>query len=144
MIQRIPGTIKQKMAISSSRSQLLPNLAGFVGAIPFFIGISGLLKPSDLLASAGFPAPTTLEAQKIADAITRLYAVRNTVIGLISSAIWYRGDRKLLGWAMIIMSISPVVDALISLDLIGGGMWNHLPIVPITVGLGAGLLGWLG
>lgn len=132
------------MAILWPPSQLLPNVAGFVGAVPLFIGINGLLRPSALLASVGFPAPTTLEAQKLADALTRIYAARNTVIGLICSAIWYRGERKLLGWVMIIISFSPLVDALVSLDLMGGGMWNHLPIVPIAVGLGAGLLGWLG
>jgi hypothetical protein len=60
------------------------------------------------------------------------------------TAIWYRGDRKLLGVSMIILSFDALVDALVSQDLIGGGMMNHLPIVPIAVGVGAGLLGWLG
>jgi hypothetical protein len=45
---------------------------------------------------------------------------------------------------MIIISFDAAVDALVSQDLIGGGMGNHLPIIPIAVGVGAGLLGWLG
>lgn len=87
-----------------------------------------------------FPAPTSPESQRLADAMTRLYAWRNVAIGLLCSAIWYRGDRKLLGVAMIITSSSAVVDALVSQDLIGGGVWNHLPIVPIVAGVGIGLL----
>lgn len=66
------------------------------------------------------------------------------VIGSLCTAIWYRGDRKLLGLSMIVVSFDAVVDAIVSQDLTGGGMVNHLPVVPIAVGVGAGLLGWLG
>ena len=143
--QPIPGSIQYTiMSIFSSRSQLLPNLAGFLGAAPLGIGISGLLRPSAVLASVNFPAPTTPEAQKLANALTRLFAARNIVISLICLAVWHRGDRKLLGWAMVIVSFYPLVDTLVSLDLIEGGLWYHLPVVPIALGLGAGLLGWLG
>ena len=45
---------------------------------------------------------------------------------------------------MIIISFDAAVDALVSQDLIGGGTGNHLPVIPIAVGVGAGLLGWLG
>jgi hypothetical protein len=45
---------------------------------------------------------------------------------------------------MIVVSFDAVVDAIVSQDLTGGGMVNHLPVVPIAVGVGAGLLGWLG
>jgi hypothetical protein len=76
--------------------------------------------------------------------MTRLYAGRNVVIGSLCTAIWYRGDRKLLGLSMIFVSFDAVLDAFVSQDLIGGGMMNHLPFVPIAVGIGAGLLGWLG
>src|ERR1700712_3675194 len=98
------------MSTISSRSQLLANVAGFFGAIPLLIGINGLLRPRALLASVEFAAPTTPEAQKLADALARLLSARNTVVGLICTAIWYRGDRKLQGWAMIILSFYPVVD----------------------------------
>lgn len=132
------------MSNSSSRSQLLPNLAALFAAIPIWIGINGLLRPAATIASVDYPAPTTPEAQKLADALTRLFAARNIVIGLVGVAIRYRGDRKLFGWAMLIVSFTPLVDALVSLDLIGRGVWYHLPFMAIALGLGAGLLGWLG
>ncbi|RDW80333.1 hypothetical protein BP5796_05031 [Coleophoma crateriformis] len=132
------------MSILSSQSPLLPRIAAGVGAIPLLIGINGLLRPRALFASADFPTPTTPESQRLADAMMRLTAARNIVIGLTSSAIWYRGDRKLLGWAMMILSVFPAIDGAVSLDLIGGGLRHHLPVVPVALGLGAGLLGWLG
>jgi len=132
------------MSIISSRSLLLPNLAGFLGALPLLIGINGLPRPKALPASVEFSAPTIPEAQKLADALTRIFAARNTVIGLICSAIWYRGDRKLLGWAMVMLNFFPIVDGFVSLDLIGGGLWNHFPVGPIKFGLRARLLGWSG
>ena len=128
------------MSNSSSRSQLLPNLAGIFAAIPIWIGINGLLKPSETIASVDYPVPTTPEAQKLADALTRLFAGRNISLGLVGVAIWYRGDRKLLGWGMLFVSFVPLVDALVSLDLIGRGLWYHLPFMAMALGLGAGLL----
>ena len=128
------------MSNSSSRSQLLPNLAGIFAAIPIWIGINGLLKPRETIASVDYPVHTTPEAQKLADALTRLFAGRNISLGLVGVAIWYRGDRKLLGWGMLFVSFVPLVDALVSLDLIGRGLWYHLPFMAMALGLGAGLL----
>jgi hypothetical protein len=132
------------MSIFSPQSRTLPNVACVFAAIPFFLGINGLLKPRAFIATVDFPAPTTPEAEKLADALTRLFAARNVVVGSICCAIWYRGDRKLLGAAMIIESFSALVDGLVSLDLIGGGGWYHFPIIPVFIGIGAGLLGWFG
>ncbi|RDW69210.1 hypothetical protein BP6252_08230 [Coleophoma cylindrospora] len=132
------------MFILSSQSLLLPRIAAGVGAMPLLIGINGLLRPQAVFASVDFPTPTTPEAQRLADAMIRLLSARNIVIGLTTSAIWYRGDRKLLGWAMMILGIFPAIDGAVSLDLIGGGLKHHLPVVPVVFGLGAGLLGWLG
>lgn len=132
------------MSIFSSQSRFLPNLACGIAAIPICIGLSGLLRGRAILAAVDFPQGSTPEAQSLADALTRMFAVRNVVIGSIVLAIRYRGDRKLLGWATMILTLDAIVDGLVSLNLTGGGGWNHFPIVPFTVGIGAGLLGWLG
>lgn len=132
------------MSIFSPQSRFLPNLACGIAAIPICLGLSGLIRGRAFLSLVDFPTGSTPEAQRLADALTRIYAARNVVIGSIGIAIWYRGDRKLLGTTIIIMSFSAIVDGFVSLDLIGGGGWNHFPIVPLAVGVGAGLLGWLG
>lgn len=132
------------MSILSPQSRVLPNIAGVLGAIPFFIGINGLLRPREVLLSVGFPAPTTPDAQKLVDALTRLMSARNIAVGLICSAVWYKGDRKLHGLTMTILSFYPFVDGFVSQDLTGGGLWNHLPVALISLGLGLGLSGWLG
>jgi hypothetical protein len=132
------------MSISISQYQVLPTLAGLLGAVPILIGVRGLLWPQDILASVGFPAPTKPEAQKLANALTCLISARNIVIGLTSLAIWHRGDRELQGSAMIIFSIFPLVDGLVSRQLVEGHLLSHFPIVPIAAGLGAGLLGVFG
>lgn len=132
------------MSILSPQSRVLPNIAGVLGAIPIFIGINGLLRPKEVLLSVGFPAPTTSDAQKLADALTRLMSARNITVGLICSTVWYWGDRKLHGLTMISLSFYPLIDALISQDLIGEGMWNHLSIALSAFGLGVGMSGWLG
>jgi hypothetical protein len=132
------------MSILSPQSRVLPNIAGVLGAIPIFIGINGLLRPQEVLLSVGFPAPTTSESQKLTDSLTRLMSARNISVGLICSAVWYRGDRKLHGLTMTALSFYPLIDAFVSQDLIGGGLWNHLPVALIAFGLGVGMSGWVG
>ncbi|KAK9776113.1 hypothetical protein AB5N19_12093 [Seiridium cardinale] len=121
-------------------SSLLFNAGALFGTIPGFIGIKGLLTPHELLTAVDFPAPTTPESHQLAGGLMRLQSARNIVISSICVAIWYRGDRKLLGTALLLLSFSPIVDALVSWKLIGGGLWNHLPVVPILFAFGVGLL----
>jgi Domain of unknown function (DUF4267) len=133
-----------KMPILSPQPRVLPNIAAVLSALPIFIGINGLLRPKEVLLSVGFPAPTTPDAQRLANALTRHMAARNIAAGLISLAVWYSGNRKLHALTMISLSFYPFVDALISQDLIGGGLWNHLPVAFLSLGLGVGMSGWLG
>ncbi|RDW56462.1 hypothetical protein BP6252_14145 [Coleophoma cylindrospora] len=132
------------MPTTSPQSQLLFNLTGLYGTVPILIGVYGLLTPGAALASLDFPAPTTPEAQKLADGLTRMFAARDVVIGMICSTMWYKGERKLLGWVMILSSSFMLLDAVVSWDLIKGGLRNHLPPLGVALGLGAGLLGWFG
>ncbi|RDW56850.1 hypothetical protein BP5796_12917 [Coleophoma crateriformis] len=132
------------MPSTFSRSQLLFNLTGLYGTVPILIGVYGLLKPRAILASLSYPAPTTPEAQKLTDGLTRMFAARDLVIGLICSTIWYKGERRLLGQAMTLSSCFILFDGVVSWDLIKGGLWNHLPAFAVAFALGAGLLGWLG
>ncbi|KAK6207337.1 hypothetical protein LQW54_007295 [Pestalotiopsis sp. IQ-011] len=127
------------MATSSPPSSLLANAAVVFGTIPSIIGIRGLLAPTELITSAGFPRAAP-ESLRLVEGVTRLYAARNVVISSICFAVWYRGDRKLLGATMLLVGLSPIADAFVSWQVVGGGLWNHLPAVPICWGLGLALL----
>ncbi|KAF2666933.1 hypothetical protein BT63DRAFT_427352 [Microthyrium microscopicum] len=132
------------MSILSPQSSFLPNIACGIAVIPLGAGILGLIRGRHLLPLVNFPLGSTPEAQKADDSLTRLFAVRNVVIASLMFSIRYRGDRQLLGAATIIMSMTALVDGLVSLDWIGGGTLNHLPFVPFAIAVGSGLLGWLG
>lgn len=132
------------MSILSPQSRVLPNIAGILGAIPILIGIKGLLQPAEVLQSVGFPASATPEAQELADALTRLLSARNVTVGLIGTAVWYRGDRKMHGWTMIVLSFYPLVDGLVTRTFLGEGLARHLPVAVTAFGLGAAMAGWLG
>ena len=102
-------------SVLSPQSQILPNVALALGNIPLLIGINGLLKPAGLIGSVGFHVPSEPEARKVTDGLTRLFCLRNVVIGLTCSGIWYSGDRKLLGLFMLILSGEAFVDGLINI-----------------------------
>lgn len=121
-------------------SQHVPHIAAFLASVPGLIGINGLIRPREHIAKVEFPAPTSPEAGLLSDALTRLMSARNITISLLALAAWYRGDRKLQGWSMIILSLAPTIDGYVSYQLIGGGLAYHLPVVPVSVGLGLALL----
>ncbi|KAF3022579.1 hypothetical protein E8E14_013340 [Neopestalotiopsis sp. 37M] len=121
-------------------SQYIPHIAAFLASVPGLIGIKGLLQPRELIAQVEFPAPPSAEAALLSDALTRLMSARNLTISLLALAVYYKGDRKLQGWTMIILSLFPAIDGYVSYHLIGGGLANHLPVVPVSIGLGLALL----
>lgn len=127
------------MATTSGPSSLLANAAVVFGTIPSIIGIRGLLAPTELITSVGFPRAAP-ESLRLVEGVTRLYAARNVVMSSICVAVWYRGDRKLLGMTMLLIGLSPIADTFVSWQVIGGGLWNHLPAALICWGLGLPLL----
>lgn len=121
-------------------STLLPNLATLLGLIPALLGLKFLLNPRSVIAELGVPEPTSPSALALTDTLTQVYATRNIVVALTLLAIRLRGDRKLLGIAMLVGSFMPLMDGLAMKMNLDEGEWKHLPLVPVMLGLGVGLL----
>ena len=114
-----------------------------MGLVPCANGINALLRPESALAMLQFPAPSGLEAQKLAHSLILIFGARDLALGLAMLGVWYTGHREALGW--VVLSVLPIViaDGLASRYQIGRGEWNHWAFAPVVLGLGAGLLGWI-
>jgi hypothetical protein len=73
----------------------------------------------------------------------QLYGVRNLTMGLTTLGVWYSGDRRALGFALLAGFPNALIDGFVSRWQIGGGEWAHWAFVPLGLGLAAGVLGWL-
>ena len=126
-------------AIFSYKS-LAPNFAALIGCIPTLIGATAIVRPESVLSILEFPPAKTPDAQKLTDSLSRIFGARALATGLLVLAIRFRGDRELLGWAMLILALLPFVDGVVSLQQIGGGAWRHWALVPLMIGISACLL----
>lgn len=71
-----------------------------------------------------------------------MYGGRDIALGLMTLAVWARGDRRTLGLTMLASLPIALVDGFVSRDQIGGGEWGHWVFVGIGAGLAAGMLEW--
>jgi hypothetical protein len=128
--------------ILSPASPLLPNTAVLIAAIPGLIGIAGIFNPRLPLNAVQFPLPTSPDGLKMADSLMRFFAIRDMFLGASTVAVWYRGDRQLLGIMLLLGAGLAFGDGLVQKNHCGNGEWNHWSFVPVMAGLGAGLEGW--
>ncbi|KAK8036316.1 hypothetical protein PG993_008930 [Apiospora rasikravindrae] len=115
-----------------------------LGLAPAVYGLHALFAPAGALAGFGLPGGSTLQDRALAQGLLRIYGVRNVVISLTLLTAWYRGHRETQGVGLVLGALMPLVDGLVFKDLLGGGEWKHWGFVPFLVGIGAGVLGWLG
>ena len=113
-----------------------------IAALQLLLGGRGIFQPEALLRSGNIPVPTQSDARKITQAVTRLFAVRNVALGFLNTVIWYQGDEKVAGVAMIAAVFISLSDGFVSRWLTGGGEWNHWLVTAVTSGMAAGLLGF--
>ncbi|THV32896.1 DUF4267 domain-containing protein [Glycomyces buryatensis] len=71
-----------------------------------YIGVSYLLTPETLGSSFGFPHWPTGEA---ADILT-IKGGRDIVMGLIPLALFLTGQRRALGWVLLVETAAPIAD----------------------------------
>lgn len=142
------------MVSKLSTSALLPNATVALGAILCFTGLGTFCNPRvfvfDNWGMSGVPSsidadrsPGHRQQRKAFLALARIYGSRNVMLGLLVMAIRLSGDRRLMGWSMLLGCLEPLGDGLIQLSLTGAGVMKHWVFVPVTLGVGAGLLGWL-
>lgn len=112
-----------------------------LGLMLLSLGLNASFRPQAHLKNLGFPLHTDITAQKLNHALMRIWGIRNITVGLLISAIWTRGDEKLMGLALLIATGMPITDGFLSRMLIGGGEGQHWMFPPLLMVMGAGLLG---
>lgn len=143
---------QRRMAPALTNSELLPNAVAGLGVALCFFGVGALWNAQSFVfnnwAMRGVPSaagtsPAEKQQHKIFLALAHIYGLRNILLGLLTITIRLSGDRRLMGWSMLIGALEPLGDGMIQYSLNGVGVMRHLMIVPFSLGLSAGLLGWL-
>ncbi|CEJ89326.1 hypothetical protein VHEMI05175 [[Torrubiella] hemipterigena] len=122
-------------------SSYIMNGALVAGLVPGFIGINGLIRPDFVLNKVSFPIPTEPEAKKLIHTLTRLFAIRNISVSFLIATVWTTGNPRLLGTAMGGALFVCVSDGFVSRSWVKGRETQHWGVVPIIIGLMAGLFG---
>lgn len=129
--------------VSQSYLPYLANTAAAIAIVPTTVGIGLLFRPQLGLSFLSFQEPTALKDKAVAHGLMRLIGARDLAIGLTTFAVWNSGDLRTLGWTMLSGAIFIMVDGWVSRDVNGRGEWTHWAFVPMNVGIGATLLGWI-
>jgi hypothetical protein len=131
---------------------LLPNTSAALGSVLCFFGLGTFWRPELFLfdhwgmrgvPSAADRSPERQQQRKAFMALARIYGLRNLVLGLLTVAIRLSGDRRLMGWSMLLGGLEPLGDGMIQYSLNRTGFMKHWVFVPVSVAVGAGLLGWV-
>lgn len=117
------------------------NAAAVLNILPVAAGINAVLRPASGLALLGFPPPPEPRAEKLSFSLTRMYGVRQAVLGLSGLALWWAGEHRLMGVLMLVNAPVAIVDGFVSRWQTGGGEWGHWGFIPLGLVLTAGLLG---
>jgi hypothetical protein len=116
--------------------------------LALIIGIPGAVAVARPLPTLGsvfkFSAPNTVEGRRITSSLARLCGIRDLCANLTLLAIWYRGDRELLGWSLLFATGVVVVDSWVTRLQLGRNEMSHWIATLCLGGTGAVLVGWLG
>lgn len=121
----------------------LPNFAGlFFGLIFTSTGAGAVLSPLPSLSSMfKFTPPTdAASGQRFATSLTRMYGMRDLYAGLVTLAVWYRGDRELLGWSLLFGGGVAAADSWASKNQLGKYDASHLVVTAALIGIGGALI----
>ncbi|KAK8097040.1 hypothetical protein PG999_012984 [Apiospora kogelbergensis] len=122
------------------------NTAGVFGLVPLAFGLRSLSMPASVLTSTGLAsgANASKPDHALPRGLLRMVGMRNIVVSLTLSLCWYRGQREIQGAIVLLMGLMPLVDGFAFKEAVGDREWEHWGFVPVLIGLGAGVLGWLG
>jgi hypothetical protein len=117
-------------------------------ALALIIGIPGAMAVARPLPTLNavfkFSAPPGVDGRRITSSLARLCGARDLYAGLTMLAIWYRGDRVLLGWSLLFAVGVAAVDSWVAKLQLGHHDWNHWGAMLFLGGTGVALVGWLG
>lgn len=64
-------------------------------------------------------------------------------MSLTTITLWFVADQETLGYLMLAQGPIALIDGFISRWQVEGMEWGHWIAVPISVGLGTRLIGWI-
>lgn len=126
-----------------SDSPYLVNAAGVLGHLLVVGGSAAVFSPRSVIGAFGLDAPSTPESQNLIDLLVPLYGFRELSLGLSMVAVWRYGNIKTLGWTTMAVVVTALGDGWVARKQRKGLEWVHWGLTPISLGLGAGLLGYL-
>ena len=143
------------MAATSTSSSLIPPhyLANTSLALSTFIlanNAYGALNPRTTLSMLGFSASSTISSadQTLLEGITTMFCTTRVCLALSTFAMWSQaggaareGCFRAMGWATLAGTLMAVGDGFVSKRVSGKGEWGHWGAVPISLGVGLGLIG---
>jgi hypothetical protein len=128
--------------MSLSQSPYLINTAGVIGHLLVLGGSGSILSPRSVIGAFGLDTPSTPEAQKLVDLLVPLYGFREVSLGLSMVAVWRYGSVRTLGWTTLSVVVTALGDGWIARKQRKGLEWVHWGLIPVALGVGAGLLGY--
>ncbi|KAF9269523.1 hypothetical protein L218DRAFT_953137 [Marasmius fiardii PR-910] len=127
-----------------SRSPILTVAATAFATIWVGFGINAVIRPDHALTFFEFKPPVGATDKKLVDSLMAVYGVRDIFMGAVMYVAALVGDRKTLGWTLVLGSAVAFADGLICFMAENGGEWNHWGYAPMLSIVGALLLGVLG
>jgi hypothetical protein len=128
--------------MSLSQSPYLINTAGVIGHLLVLGGSGSILSPRSVVGAFGLETPSTPEGQKLVDLLVPLYGFREVSLGLSMVAVWRYGSVRTLGWTTLSVVVTALGDGWIARKQRKGMEWVHWGLIPVALGVGAGLLGY--
>ncbi|KAI4823183.1 hypothetical protein E4T44_10125 [Aureobasidium sp. EXF-8845] len=128
--------------MSLSQSPYLINTAGVIGHLLVLGGSGSILSPRSVIGAFGLDTPSTPEAQRLVDLLVPLYGFREVSLGLSMVAVWRYGSVRTLGWTTLSVVVTALGDGWIARKQRKGLEWVHWGLIPVALGVGAGLLGY--
>jgi hypothetical protein len=125
-----------------SQSPYLTNTAGVIGHLLVLGGSGSILSPRSVIGAFGLDTPSTPEEQKLVDLLVPLYGFREVSLGLSMVAVWRYGSVRTLGWTTLSVVVTALGDGWIARKQRKGMEWVHWGLIPVALGVGAGLLGY--
>ena len=122
----------------------LANTAAALGTFMVAQNMYGAINPRSILSALGFALPSTAQTDPptlaLVEGMTRMFATTRVSLALTMLATWYYKDYRVLGWTMLASSIMAMSDGFVSLRVSGRGQWLHWGALPVSFGVGFGLL----
>lgn len=109
------------------------------GTVFIVFGFNAILRPENALSffELDYGAFLVTNTQQLAHALLAVYGIRDVFMGLVIYAVAYYGNRKALGWVVLLASAVAIADGAVCKIMVGSGEWNHWGYAPILSLVGA-------